>query len=36
MIEGKWYYFSNGGIMLTGEINLNGKIYNLASDGHLL
>lgn len=36
IIEGKWYFFDNAGVMLTGECNLNGKWYNLASDGHLI
>lgn len=36
-IEGKWYYFANAGVMLTGEVLLSdGKTYNLASDGHLI
>lgn len=37
IIEGKWYFFNNSGVMLTGEILLSdGKTYNLASDGHLI
>lgn len=36
-INHKWYYFGNTGVMLTGEITLSdGKVYNLASDGHLI
>ena len=35
-IDCKWYYFCHMGIMLTGECNLDGTIYNLASDGHLI
>lgn len=35
-IDDKWYYFSDLGKMLTGEVNLDGTTYNLASDGHLV
>lgn len=34
-IEGDWYYFNVAGIMCTGEINLNSKLYNLGLDGKL-
>lgn len=33
-IDSKWYYFNEFGEMLAGTQDINGKAYNLASDGH--